>query len=708
MKPLFKTSRNSAAAIVALSSLLMAGLAVPAQATTATPTPVPSAPPSRMVAPSPSATPSASANPTAPAPAAPATATPTASAPTTPDATPAPTQSGTAPAPVTSAPAARGGSEDAVPVPFGAIGAKWRELGGAAGPLGEPTANEKCDPAGLCVEPFTSGEIYYTPATGAKAVLFAAGKTGPQWKSKGGIAAFGYPIADEKCVADGCVQRFSRGTDLTWSAAGGHQQVWTRGAIGAAVYQVYGGYAGTGYPTSAETCTLKDQGCAQNFGQLKIMWSAKTGAFGVWAPGAIGGLYKDADAERGKLGFPTSKETCGLKAKGCYQNYQGGAIVWSPASGAHISQGAMRRDWASRGYENGGLGYPTTEEVCGLPGSGCRQEYQGGTIFWSQATGARSVNGAIKGRYQDQGGVTGYLGYPIENEICSQPRGGCYQWFQGGVIFWSPATGAQPVRGGMKTKYESMGWHLSYLGYPAAPEVCTGGECAQAFQGGYITWTPTTSRDYGRSECSNLNEGGVKYTAGGAKHVLLTYAADYGQSYAAVVYCKRVAGTYVVDWRTDGRVGASGFKPPGVPSGPTRYNFSPTGSYSVTEAFGLGNPGTALPYKLLNPNSRWGGNPWTATYNKYFESTSWVGWDENMWYFATGRSHDYRQGAVLNYNRPPDSEIVQDAGFAIFLHEHKVPTAGCISLDDWAVEDYLRKSVPGDRIIMGVARDIFR
>ncbi|MGX9900950.1 L,D-transpeptidase family protein [Arthrobacter sp. SA17] len=144
-----------------------------------------------------------------------------------------------------------------------------------------------------------------------------------------------------------------------------------------------------------------------------------------------------------------------------------------------------------------------------------------------------------------------------------------------------------------------------------------------------------------------------------------------------------------------------------VASGPTRYNFSPTGSYSVTEAFGLGNPGTALPYRTLNPRSRWGGNPWTDTYNKYFESSSWVGYDENMWYFATGRSHDYRQGAVINYNRPPDSEIVQDAGFAIFLHQHKVPTAGCISLDDWAVEDFLRKSVPGDRIIMGVARDIF-
>jgi L,D-peptidoglycan transpeptidase YkuD (ErfK/YbiS/YcfS/YnhG family) len=169
------------------------------------------------------------------------------------------------------------------------------------------------------------------------------------------------------------------------------------------------------------------------------------------------------------------------------------------------------------------------------------------------------------------------------------------------------------------------------------------------------------------------------------------------------MYCVNVAGAYVQDWRTDGYVGKSGFKPPGVPSGPTRNLYSPTGSFSVTEAFGLGNPGTKLSYRTLNPRSRWGGNPWTPTYNKYHESSSWVGWDENMWWFASGGY--YRQGVVINYNRP---NIVQDAGFAIFLHMNKVPTAGCISLDDWAVVDYIRKSTPGDRIIMGTYGALFR
>ena len=591
--------------------------------------------------------------------------------------------------------------------PIGGIAAKWRALGGAGGALGEPTSNESCT-AGYCVETFVGGEIHYTASTGAHAVLLASGNTGPRWAAGGGLRAFGYPVTDEQCTPGGCSQRFSSGIDLTWSTTAGHQRVWTRGAVGGALYKLYGGYAAVGYPSSAEVCGKRDNGCVQEFGGLRIMWSASSGAYGVWAPGAIGGAYSRTGAENGWLGYPTSRETCGLRSAGCKQTYQRGVISWSPATGAHISRGGMLSAWAARGAQDGVLGYPLENEVCGQPNGGCVQKYQGGSTYWSPATGGHSTNGDIGARYRNQGAHTGYLGYPLETEVCGQRNGGCHQRFQGGVILWSPATGSQPVRGGMKTRYDSMGRQLSYLGYPLTPERCEGGTCVQPFQGGYISWNGSAGRDHRHTECTTLNNGRSKYPTGGAKRVLLTIAGGYGQSSAKAVYCQRVAGTYVTDWQTDATVGASGFKRPGVPSGPTRYNYSPTGSYSVTEAFGLGNPGTALPYRTLNPRSRWGGNPYTGTYNKYFESSTWVGYDEDMWYFATRATHDYRQGAVINYNRPPDSPIVQDAGFAIFLHQNKVPTAGCIALDDWAVVDYLRKSTSGDRIIMGVASDLFR
>ena len=127
------------------------------------------------------------------------------------------------------------------------------------------------------------------------------------------------------------------------------------------------------------------------------------------------------------------------------------------------------------------------------------------------------------------------------------------------------------------------------------------------------------------SECHKLNNGQSKYSTYGANRVLITWTQGYGQSHATNMYCESVAGTYVQDWRTDGYVGASGFKPPGVPSGPTRNLYSPTGSFSVTEAFGLGNPGTKLPYRTLNPRRAGAATPGRATYNKYHESSSWVG-----------------------------------------------------------------------------------
>ena len=262
--------------------------------------------------------------------------------------------------------------------------------------------------------------------------------------------------------------------------------------------------------------------------------------------------------------------------------------------------------------------------------------------------------------------------------------------------------------GAIRGLWAAENFENGWLRYPVTDEICSTTAYVQKFQGGVISWRPGSVRTHVYSECEALHDSRSVYPSHGASSVTFAVAEDYGRSDAWIIRCMNVAGVYATDWAVRGTVGASGFKPPGVPSGPTRHLYSPTGSYSVTEAFGLGNPGTALHYITLNPNSRWGGNPWTPTYNKYFESPGWVGWDENMWYFATRPQHDYRQGAVINYNKPPDSEIVQDAGFAIFLHMNTAPTAGCVAIPDWHMVDWLQKAAPGDRFIMGVRSALFR
>lgn len=336
--------------------------------------------------------------------------------------------------------------------------------------------------------------------------------------------------------------------------------------------------------------------------------------------------------------------------------HQRGVVLWSEAHGAHFVQlsGGIGTKWTLGGGVEA-LGWPVDDESCRLTGGGCRQSFSGHrTIYWTSSTGARTVNtwGAIGKTWTAAERERGSLGYPVTDEVGT---GTVHQKFQRGLVTWSRATGART--------------HLF------------------------------------RGECHHLNTGRSVQPTRNAARVSLTIAEGYGRSQATFVNCVRIGGSYVEEWRTSAYVGASGFKRPGVPSGHTQYLFSPQGSYSVTESFGVYNPGTALPYRQLNPNSRWGGRLGTL-YNKYFESTGYTWPDENMWYFSL--SGDYRLGVVINYNRPPDSSIVQGNGFAIFLHANKKPTAGCIALHEHEVARYMRTARPGDRIIMGVRADLFR
>ncbi|WP_253908443.1 Ig-like domain-containing protein, partial [Arthrobacter sp. H41] len=71
------------------------------------------------------------------------------------------------------------------------------------------------------------------------------------------------------------------------------------------------------------------------------------------------------------LGAASGPVICGLKGGGCYQKFQGGDILWSPATGAHPTYGGIGARWRSMGFENGVLGYPMTGEICGLKDGGC-------------------------------------------------------------------------------------------------------------------------------------------------------------------------------------------------------------------------------------------------------------------------------------------------------------------------------------------------
>jgi uncharacterized protein with LGFP repeats len=204
--------------------------------------------------------------------------------------------------------------------------------------------------------------------------------------------------------------------------------------------------------------------------------------------------YAQLGGAAGFLGAPTIPETTAPDGAGRYRHYQGGSIYWSSATGAHEVHGDIRGKWASLGWERSFLGYPLTDETKTPDGVGRYNHFQGGSIYWTPSTGAHEVHGDIRGRWAGLGWERSFLGYPLTDETTTPDGIGRYNHFQGGSIYWTPSTGAFEVHGAIRAKWAGLGWERSFLGYPLTNETTTpdGVGRYNHFQGGSIYWTPST------------------------------------------------------------------------------------------------------------------------------------------------------------------------------------------------------------------------
>nr|WP_231707690.1 GH25 family lysozyme [Arthrobacter sp. zg-Y919] len=244
-----------------------------------------------------------------------------------------------------------------------------------------------------------------------------------------------------------------------------------------------------GSATSQVVCGIGSNGCVQNYQSGQIHWTAATGA--RVTKGGINAMWAGTGWEAGPLGYPVSDEICGLAKGGCLQQFQSGNAYWTPVTGAKYTKGAIDTMWSDMGRERSQLGYPTTNERCGLSGGGCVQDFQGGQIHWSPATGARPTYGPVAAKWSSLGWEGGKLGYPTGSPTCGLAKSGCYQDFQGGQIHWTSATGAHPTWGAIASTWAAAGWEKGSLGYPTTDEVCTAtGACRQKFEHGTLEWIP--------------------------------------------------------------------------------------------------------------------------------------------------------------------------------------------------------------------------
>ena len=334
---------------------------------------------------------------------------------------------------------------------------KYQSLGGSAGSLGLPSADEAAAYGGRVVH-FQGGEIDYSAATGAHAIQ---GVTLGELNATVGM------------------------TDAYGS--------WVRPKLGLAT-----------------TDTMAELGGAITYFQGgEIDASSATGAHVVIGAidGELNATVKMTDAYgsavRPKLGLATTDEVAAYGGRVSY--FQGGEVDWSAATGAHVIYGAIDGELnATIGTTDAFgtsvrtiLGLPTSDE--GATTGGRVVHFQGGDIDWSAATGAHAVYGAILGELNATAGetdLTGHsvrtiLGLPISDEGAT--TGGRVVHFQGGDIDWSAATGAHAVYGAIRGTWVANGQELGLFGLPTVDEHAGAfGTRITSFQGGDILYIPGT------------------------------------------------------------------------------------------------------------------------------------------------------------------------------------------------------------------------
>ncbi|MBA4148144.1 MAG: hypothetical protein H0X66_08505 [Verrucomicrobia bacterium] len=327
--------------------------------------------------------------------------------------------------------------------------------------------------------------------------------------------------------------------------------------------------------------------------------------------GAIRAKYESLGGCGSFLGAPTTYETATPDGVGRYNHFQNnGSIYWTPANGAWSIWGNIRTKWSQLGWEGGVCGYPITDENTAPDGVGKYNHFDKGcSIYWTPSTGANQVGGAIRNKWQALGWEGGICGYPTTDESPAADGVGRYNHFSknNSSIYYHPATGAWSVQGAIKTKWASLGWETSCLGYPVSDEYAWNGGRRSDFQHGYIFYS-----------------GGVATSSCGELPPAVDVVLDNNQPGFSVIGTAWSTGTSAADkYGADYR-----FRSTAAVSEPATWaaSLSASGNYAVFAWWAQGaNRSATAPYVIyhtagsttVNVNQQINGGKWNGlgTYN---------------------------------------------------------------------------------------------
>ena len=302
-----------------------------------------------------------------------------------------------------------------------AITAAWKDAGGDNSDLGAKQG--ECYAAGQgFAQDFVHGKMFFTPATGPRSM---SGAILDKYESLGGPAAsdLGFPTTNEArglAGPDSRVSIFSASDKplIYWTAD--HGAFVVRGAINAAWDKLGSSGGALGVPISDET--YDGELATQPFSGGKMSWNRLTKAFTTVPP--------DLANQLTDLQVPIDP-TAAIN------------MAWRAAGGVSGPLGAKQGDQ-----------YPVGSD-------GLAQNFAGGKIFFSPATGANAVETDILTKYESLGGPGGSdLGFPIANEadggLKPASRVSPFSANDKPVIFWTPDHGAFVVRGAINAAWDKL------------------------------------------------------------------------------------------------------------------------------------------------------------------------------------------------------------------------------------------------------------
>ncbi|WP_406816251.1 LGFP repeat-containing protein [Mycobacterium sp. M23085] len=334
-----------------------------------------------------------------------------------------------------------------------AMMAAWDKAGGDTSPLGARKGDVYPVGDGFALD-FDGGKMFFTPATGAK---FAYGPVLDKYEQLGGPAGsdLGFPTINEVPGLSGPDSRV-----ITFSASDKPVIFWTpehgpfvvRGALNTAWDKLGSSGGVLGVPVGDET--YNGEVSSQKFSGGQVSWNRQTKQFSTDPPALADQL-------------------------------KGLQVAIDPTA-------AINTAWRAAGGPTGPLGAKQGGQYP-VGGDGIAQNFAGGKVFFTPATGANAVESDILAKYESLGGPAGSdLGFPTTNEtdggIGPSSRIVTFSAADKPVIFWTPDHGAFVVRGAMKAAWDKLRAPAGKLGAPVGDQAVNGDMVSQQFTGGKISW----------------------------------------------------------------------------------------------------------------------------------------------------------------------------------------------------------------------------